>query len=92
MRQYMPGDHDWVDKGPKVLNTLEVETESLSLTWPPEDKVILEIWRQGRDNPRMLTLEEERVAERNRETYFGDCEAIETWYETQVRTKVRKKR
>ena len=94
MKQWMPEDQGWVDKGPRVLRTLDSDwaVGRLPATWPREDKAAREVWRQGRDNPRFLSRVEDRLARHNRAVRRGDQEAMEAWYETQVKTRVRKKR
>ena len=92
MKQYMPGDHDWVDVGPKKLCTLEVPKRTIPPVWPASDKKAHAVWVQGRSLPRLLTLDESRLAERNREEYGEEQDVMETWYKTQLMTPRKKRR
>ena len=43
------------------------------------DQEVTAIIRQGRENPRRLTLEESRLANKNRMKANGDLRAMEAW-------------
>lgn len=91
MRESMPNTHGYVDRGPRLNTTLDVENATLPSVWPG-DKDDLAIERQGRMNPRRLSLEEERLVKRNREIAQEDLQAMEAWYKSSVKTVVKKKR
>lgn len=89
MRQWMPEDHGWVDRGPRRLTTLDEEPGRLPAVWPSDDREVREVEQQGRKNPRRLSLEESRTARRNREEARDEAIYLERLLGDRARDEVR---
>ena len=72
MREHMPDTHGEVDRGPRI-------------DWPripadsPEVQAVI---KQGRDRPRLLTLEDRRLARKNKQDSREAAAQFEQWAES----------